>query len=350
LPIKEAQSRLGISAGDWGTLKVIGIVLAVMALLVLLVMVLGLLMHPLITVPAGFALGGWLCRRGLAGLRDGLAVDNTPTAKAGSAALGLVELEGRAVTTEASVAGITGRPSVWWDVSIYLEYEDGERNREWRQVASRHGGRIDLVEIEDSSGRLPIWLPGATLLLQSRGWDSGKDSLPPQGIALLDELGFPWTGSRPMRVTEECLEVGQTLYVLGTLDERRNLREPSEAGAIERGLQLVRSGQWRRALVGAVPAPLRIIVAVLIGYLDMLTQIGHAGDRSPRDIVGAPPPLAPNALVVWKGRSGRPFLVSNQVEKAALAALRRRSLWTFGLGAAALCFTLYQLIELLLGK
>src|SRR5207244_6541190 len=119
----------------WSKLKVIGMVLAVLAMLRLLLTLLGLLMHPLITVPAGFALGAWLCRKGLAGLRDGLAVENTPTSKAGSAALGLVELEGHAVTNDASVSGITGRPSVWWDAKVYLWYEDGDRNGEWRQVA-----------------------------------------------------------------------------------------------------------------------------------------------------------------------------------------------------------------------
>ena len=350
LTVKDAQQRLGISEGTWSTLKVVGIVLAVMASLVLLIMLLGLLLHPVVTVPVGFALGGWLCRRGLAGLRDGLAVANTPTAKASSAALGLVELEGRAVTNEASAAGVSGTPSVWWDVSIYIEYEDGERNLEWRQVAARHGGRIDLVEFEDDTGRLPIWLPGAMLLLESAAWDSQKDTLPPRGIALLDELGFPWNGNRHLRVTEECLAANQTLYVLGTLDERRNLPEPSEAGAIERGLQAIRSGQWRRMLVGAAPVPLRMVVAVLIGYLDMMTQLGHGGERSPRDIVAAPPALPPTALVVWKGRSSRPFLVANRPENAALESLRRRSLWTFGIGAAVLCFTLYQLIDLFLGK
>lgn len=173
-----------------------------------------------------------------------------------------------------------------------------------------------------------------------------KDTLPAPGVALLDELGFAWNSQRRIRVTEECFEAGRTLYVLGTLDERRNLPEPSEAGLIDRGLQLVVSGKWRRALIGAVPHPLRVIFAVLIGYLDMLTQLGLGGNRSPRDIVAAPPPMAPDALVVWKGRGSRPFLVLNRPEKTALAALRRRSLWTFDFGGGVLCFTLYQLVQL----
>jgi hypothetical protein len=350
LALTVAQQQLGIDEGRGATLKVVGIVLAVMASLVLLIMLLGLLLHPVVTVPAGFALGGWVCRRGLAGLRDGLAVANTPTAKAGSAALGLVELQGRAVTNEASLSAVTERPSIWWDVTVYAWYDESNGDGEWRQVAARHGGRIDVVEFEDDSGRLPVWLPGAVLLLESSAWDSKKDNLPAAGAALLDEIGIPWHGNRHLRVTEECLAANQTLYVLGTLDERRNLPEPSEASLMERGLQAIRSGQWRRMLVGAVPAPLRIVVAVLIGYLDMMVRLGHGGERSPRDIVAAPPALEPTALVVWKGRDGRPFLVANRPEKASLESLRRRSLWTFAFGGAVLAFTLYQLVELFVGK
>jgi hypothetical protein len=350
LPVAEVQQRLGITEGTWSTLKVAGIVVAVLASLVLLLMLMTLLTHPVIVIPACIVLGAWLCRKGLRGLSDGLAVANTPTAKAGSAALGLVELQGRAVSTAASPAAVTGRPGAWWDVTVCVWSEERSGKGHWNQVAARHDGRVDLIELEDDTGRLPVWLPGATLLLDVLSWESGKDSLPPGGVALLDELGFPWNSGRRLLVREECLEVDHTLYVLGTLDERRNLREPSEATAFERGLQQLVSGQWRRTLVGAVPAPLRVIVTVLIGFLGIVTQVGRGGERSLRDAVVAPPAIAPSALVVWQGRSGRPFLVSNGAEAVALAALRKRSLWTFGAGAALLCYVLYQIVEFFLGR
>lgn len=351
LPVKDAQQRLGITSGTWTTLKVWGIVVAVLGLLVLLIMLLGVLLHPVFLVPASTALGIWLCRNGLGGLRDALAVANTPTAKVSSAALGLIELEGRAVTEAPVLAGITGRPSVWWDIAVYFWYEDSDRDGSWKQVAARHGGTIGIVVLEDDTGRIPIWLPGAQMLLQGRSWDSAKDTLPAPGAALLDELGFAWTGGRQIRVTESCLEANQTLYVLGTLDERRNLPTASEATLLERALLSVRTGQWRRALVGAVPEPARIVVAVLVAYLDMLTQIGKGGERGGGEHDLAPPPdIAPAALLVWKGRQGRPFLVSNQPERDALSALRRRSWLSFGIGAGVLCFTLYQLVELVSGK
>ena len=345
LPITDVQRRLGITEGTWSTLKVIGIVVAVLASLVMLLMLLILLMHPVILVPASIVLGTWLCRKGLRGLSNALAVANSPTSKASSAALGLVELEGRALSSAASPAAVTGRLSAWWDVTVCVWSEQHNGKGHWNQVAARHDGRIDLIELEDDTGRLPVWLPGATMLLAVTSWESGKDVLPPDGVALLDKLGFPWNSQRRLLVREECLEVGHTLYVLGTLDERSNLRNPSEAGPIERGLQQLVSGQWRRTLVAAAPAPLRVIVTVLIGFLDIFTQVGHGGDRALRDVVAAPPALAPSALVVWRGRSGRPFLVSNRTENAALAALRTRSLWTFGAGAALLCYTLYQIVD-----
>lgn len=58
LELKDAQRRMDIQSSEWSTLKVIGIVVAVMASLVLLVMALGILLHPVIMVTVGVALGG----------------------------------------------------------------------------------------------------------------------------------------------------------------------------------------------------------------------------------------------------------------------------------------------------
>jgi hypothetical protein len=346
MPLPAAQSRLAPNT-SWSGFKVAGIVIAVLALLVLLLLVLGLLASPLFLIPAGFAFGGWLFHSGLTGLRDGITVANTPTAKTSSAALGLVELEGRAVTTEPSPAGITGRPSVWWDVSVELWYEDGKRGGKWRQVAARHGGTLGVVEIADDFGRLPIWLKDADLLLETDTWEAGKNTLPEPGRTLLDGLGFPWDAGRKIRVHEQRLEANGTLYVLGTLDEAGRLPDEVPVNGLARTVRLVRNGEWRRALIGMLPTAMRTVVAVLIAFLDMLTSLGRGGERTRRAEVATPPALPATAPVVWKGRSGRPFLVSDRPERAALGALRTRSLWRAGIGIGVLCFTLYQLIDIL---
>jgi len=350
LPLQDAQSRMGISSREWSTFKVAGIVVAVLALLALLIILLGLLFQPVIAIPTGFVVGGWLIRKGIHGLRDGLAAAITPTSKTGSAALGLVELEGRATTAKPSIAAITGRPSVWWDVAVHLWSDDGRNSGEWRQVAARHGGNIDVVELADDHGRVPVWLKDADVLLATQVWESRKDSLPAPGVALLDELGFPWSGNGRIRVSEACLEANGPMYVLGTLDERRNVPEPGGARGFERVVQLVRTGEWRRTVVAAAPGPTRIVVAVLIGFLDMFGKIGKGGERARGADDSNPPDIEPASLLVWKGRAGRPFHVSNRPERAALTTLRQRSQIFCGIGAAVLCYSLYQLVELLLGK
>ncbi|MEO6409784.1 MAG: hypothetical protein ABIO45_13675 [Burkholderiaceae bacterium] len=353
VPLLEAQKRLGIAPDAMSQAKVWGIVVAVMAALVGLILLMGILLHPVISVPAGFAFGGWIFRKGLVGLRDAIAVANTPTAKASSAAIGRVELEGRAITERPVASGITARPSVWWDVAVYLWYEDGHGHGdgEWEQVAARWGGNIDVVTLEDDTGRLPVWLYDADLLLETQIWKSDRDTLPPAGAALLDELGFPFNGTRLMRVSERCVEAGGTLYVLGTLGIRRQVPPASEASALDKLVRLWRSGRWKRELVAAFPRPMRIVVAVLIGYLDMMVKLGQGGERPERAEAGEePPPMAPDATLVWKGRDGHPFLVSNRPETAALAALRRRSLMLCAVGIGVMCYALYALVDAVFGR
>jgi hypothetical protein len=102
LPLQDAQKRLGIASSQRGeTLRVIGLVVSVLGLLFALLLLLAIL--SVFLLPAGFALGAWLFHRGLAGLRDALAIANTPPARVTSAALGLVELEGRAIAATPSL-------------------------------------------------------------------------------------------------------------------------------------------------------------------------------------------------------------------------------------------------------
>jgi len=343
LPLKDAQAQLGITSPAWGTLKVAGIVVAVLAMLVLLIVLMGLLLHPVISVPVGVTLAVWLIRRGLAGLRQADVAQATASAPAGSAALGLVALKGRAVTQATTPSGITGRPCAWWDVTLYACSEDSNRNETWQQLASRCGGTIGVIELDDGSARTPVWLHGADLMLQTRSWDSQTDALPAHGVAFLESLGFPWGAQRRLRVSETGLQAGAALYVIGTLVERRHVALPPAPQGLARIVALLRSGQWRRELVAAVPAPARVVVAVLIGYVDMMVRLGHGQDRVRPECEATIPDLAPSARLVWQGRAGDPFIVSDRPEQEALAWWRNRSKWLVGIGAGVLAFTVYAL-------
>lgn len=335
------QEKLGLSpSGE--TIKVIGIVIAVLALLCILLIILMFLFIPLVLI-----IGGWLFYDGLSGVRDAIALSNTPPSKVNSAAVGLVEMEGRAVTNDPSPAGITGRPSVWWDVYVSVWKErSGNKAGSWQQVASRHGGTIDVVILEDDTGQIPIWLKDAKILLKEQSWESDADILPTDGMALLDEFGFPWSNtSRKIKVREVCLEVNGALGVLGTLDERGSVIDASPATGFGHLLYLARTGEWRRKLIKAIPGrPAKSVVATLIAYFQLLKGVG--GDVRQNGADTTPPPsLGSSELLVWKGRSGRPFLVSDGTGQDAVGAWRKSSLRTAGVGAFILCFFVFELLR-----
>lgn len=343
LPLQTAQRRFTVSArGD--TLKLVGLVLSVLAVLCVM-LVLFAIASAVLLLPAGFALGGWCFRRGLLGMRDALQMANTPTARVCSAAIGPVELEGRAVAERTTPAGASGRPSLWWDVAVDV-WSDDKDNGGWKQVMARHGGSVDLLVLEDATGRVPVWLRDADLLLHEHSWESGKQELPAPGVALLAGTAFAWSRGKRLRVRETRMEADAPVYVYGTLDEARHLPSGADAGGWAAALRWLRSGAWRNALLRRLPALLRAPVGVAFAYLDMLFSVGRGGGRvqPPQD---APPPvLAPADLLVWKGRAGRALIVSDRRESEAIGRLRKRSLWCIAIGGGVLCYCLHEFINL----
>jgi hypothetical protein len=345
IPFVEAQKRFGMPTGG-ENLKAAGMVVGVLALLALLLVVMVILLSPIFLFPAGFIVGGWLFRSGLTGYRDAIAIANTPTSRVASAAIGLVELEGLAKTAQPSPAAVSGRPSVFWDVAVET-YSRSRDSGGWHQMAARHGGTIDLLHLEDQTGRVPVWLKDAHLLLTEESWEAGKNDMPARGVALLDELGFPWGSGNRLRVRETRLEVDAPVYVIGTLDERRTIPGPGELGLVAKALSQYRSGQWRTSLIRMLPPFLGRLVAVLFGFLSILFGVGRGGERPKEGPEPAPPDLPPDAVLVWKGTAGRPFLVSNRQETQAVEQLRTRSLYKTGAGIAIVCYFLYETLKLL---
>ena len=306
-------------------------------LIIVFVVLLGFVLFPAL-IAAGF----WVFRKGIIGLRHALDVANTPTAKVSSAAMGLVELEGRAVTQRPTPAVVTGVPCVWWnlEVEVWQKSNSGQhRGSEWVQVMARSGGQADTLWLEDDTGRMPVWLRDADLLLSEDVWEKGKDELPPGGIQLLSGSEFDWHGTKRVRVREQRMEANGHVYVLGTLDEAHRLKNTGDERTFERWARLVRSGEWRQKLLDALPAFLRGPMFVAISLLELLSGAGAIKQDVP------PPNLESTAVVIWKGRAGGPLIVSNQRQTAAASQLRTRSLWYIAGGIAILCWILYELTK-----
>jgi hypothetical protein len=340
-PVLEKQQPPVGRARPGDGLKLALLIATVFALLIVFVILLGFLL-----VPALIAAGFWCFRKGIIGLRDALAIANTPTAKVSSAAMGLVELEGRALTQRPTCAAVTGIPCVWWDVRVEVwEKQSSGRHRgsRWVDVMARGAGHTDTLWLEDSTGRMPVWLRDADVLLSEDVWESGKNELPAAGIELLAGTPYEWHGKKRVRVREQRMEANGQVYVLGTLDEARCLTDSVDERALERWTRWIRSGEWRKKLVESMPSFLRGPMMVAIAYVELLCATGHGKERA--QVSDSPPNLAATAVVVWKGRGGRPLIVSNQRERGAASQLRKRSLWYIGTGIALLCWILYEITK-----
>jgi hypothetical protein len=74
--------------------------------------------------------------------------------------------------------------------------------------------------------------------------------------------------------------------------------------------------------------------------------LGHGAERVSSEETSAPPAIAPDAPLIWKGGKSRPLLVSDRAMPEALASLRQRSLVFGGIGAALVAYALYELAAL----
>jgi hypothetical protein len=343
LALPSAQKRFRICEGG-DTLKVAGLVLSVLAVLLILLLLVAVA-SALFLIPAAVVFGGWLGHRGVDGLLDARRIADMPTAKVARAAAGPVKLEGRAVAERPSPAGVSGASSVWWDVAVDA-WSDSDEGSGWNQVMARHGGRADMLVLEDETGRMPVWLRDADLLLQEHTWETGKQELPEGGVALLQGTAFAWNGRQRLRVRETRMEANAPVVVVGTLDQARNLPADGDERGLARLKRSLRSGRWRSTLVRWLPALLRAPVMVAIAYLDMLFGVGRGGERARQPGDAPRPTLGASATLVWKGRAGHALIVSDRRETEALAQLRRRSLWSVAIGGAICCWALYELVTM----
>ena len=305
--------------------------------IVVVVVVVGVLLVGKFPVPALLAIAVSPTYGALWRWRAALTAQRMVALRVAHAARGLVALQGVAMTSgEAVPAGISGRPSVWWDVSVENWSEDSDGG-DWAYVLSRHGGSTEALVLQDPSGQAAVWLRDAEIMLQEQSWTSTEDDLPEAGVALCGESGWPWDGRRPLRVRETRVEVGAPLYVLGTVTEARAL--PPDGEPQERSVWALRanlrSGVWGDTLQRTLPAFIAIPVLVAVKYFGLLGGIACADVRRPE--------LPPDTKVIWKGRLGRPFVVSDSPQSETIRQLQKQALWYF---VAALVLVAIMLSDL----
>jgi hypothetical protein len=153
---------------------------------------------------------------GLARLRQKRLIQNTPSSRIHSAAMGLVELSGTALQRQPLKAPITGLDACWWQCRVQ-EYRSSGKSRRW--VTIKTVSSHTMLVLQDSTGQVLVNPEGAEIHAMSRT-EPLSGSMRNQIHGLLSSWGVSaGTGffGNSVRVIEEFIPHLAPLYVIGEL-------------------------------------------------------------------------------------------------------------------------------------
>jgi hypothetical protein len=147
-------------------------------------------------------------------------IQDTPTAKVRSMAMGLVELIGTVRGRSSVAAPFSGHDCVYWQVDVSVPARRGR----WRVIHRNASGQP--FYLEDGTGAALVYPAGAECNLRQQVEEVALGlSLPPcYSDYLKEHAGAVGALARlsSLRFRERVLEEGQQLYVLGTATPRAN--------------------------------------------------------------------------------------------------------------------------------
>lgn len=171
---------------------------------------------------AAVGFGAWSFVTGFRSLRLQRIIQTTPTARARSLAMGLVELQGRVQARSRVSAPFTGRACAWWQVELQTVRRSRRGVSGWTTVHREQSG--NPFYLEDETGRVMVYPQGADL---SAGAVIQEETLglgvPEPYASYMEQRALPlrhlWSLG-PMRFRERTLEEGVSVYVLGRAHPR----------------------------------------------------------------------------------------------------------------------------------
>jgi len=144
-------------------------------------------------------------------------IENTPTSKVRSVAMGLVEVHGRTQRLYALVAPMTQSACVWYRLRKYRKY----KNNNWKLVKEVNSSHVPF-QVDDGTGRVIVDPAGSTV--KSRVQQTGFPGQSPLTFTAFDS-GY----GEEEKWIEEVIYEGTSLYILGYAqplrEGRMSLRE-----------------------------------------------------------------------------------------------------------------------------
>ncbi|NLH47596.1 MAG: hypothetical protein GX444_03220 [Myxococcales bacterium] len=183
-----------------------------------------------------FTMGAACFYGGFHNLRLKRWVDNTPTSRTRSAAMGMVEIKGRAERAYNLVSPLSQVPCVYYRLQKFKKKNRYDRSQSaWVLANTQTSGPVPFY-LCDESGRAQVNPAGATIRTnQVRDVQGQLTSLWGSPILLEDDT----------RYVEEILPEGALIYVLGFATPRREEAKPVHRRLLER-LRQVKQDPVRR--------------------------------------------------------------------------------------------------------
>ncbi len=179
----------------------------------------------------GFFVGLFFFYKGFVWQKQKQVIENLPTSKIRSLAMGLVEVSGKAVLKPDGVklkSPFTNKPCVYYKYMIE-EYRKQGKNSSWAVIGS--GKDYSKFYLQDDTGKVLVNPTGANIdIPHDNIFTSNIGKEPPLSVKnFINKQNIrheSWLGiNKRMRYTEWFIEPGDNIYIIGTADDNPELEE-----------------------------------------------------------------------------------------------------------------------------
>jgi hypothetical protein len=294
------------------------------------------LLNPILWAAVGIPCGLYVFYRGFVLLRRKRLILNTPRSTVRGAALGLVEIRGKATAPYSIISPISQQDCYFYR-AIAWSSEQSDGSGRWTKAAEE--SLCVPIFLDDGTGRMLLNPRGAELQLAATlSLDSTASDMPSGGVAggmmhFLARHGL--AAAAAVRVEESCIRPGQTIFVLGTLCEN-----PARSADPRQHASMF--GRLDADFVSAAAADLQRRGEFDFLHLPAVSETAEQPTRTAAETFDLQP-----AVMLRKGAGGDPFLISWRSEREVVLALAWKSaLYIWGGPALALGCLWYLLSQL----
>ncbi len=259
-------------------------------------------------------------------------IEDTPTSRVRSMALGRVELSGVARAKDELRAPLSGIACVWFRYRIEKETGSG-KNRRWSTIDSGDSSDWPFC-LQDETGTVRIEPKGASIEIADQWQETDPELSGPLANFVLERglrVHGLFGGASRLRVREARLHDGDALYVHGIAQSRPGLREERRIELAGRLAELKRDAKRMAAVDGDGDG---VVSAEEwdVARLRVVTEVDAA-------------PIEDAIAVAVDPLDNAPFLISNGCERSLVRALGWRAAAAVFGGATLALFCLHFWLE-----